>query len=150
MNAKQALDLIKQKDDYIEMRTIELQQLKCKVTRITTELKTCPGGSAAGNSDKIGGLVSAIVDLENEIVDLTEDFVKYRQQCIKEILEPVRAENVACYKVLHRRYVQYIMSFKRIASLESYSYDYVRELHSGGLKIAQKFLENSKLPTKSA
>lgn len=149
MNAKQALDLIKQKDDYIEMRTIELKQLKCKVTRITTELQTCPGGSA-GNGDKIGGLVSAIVDLENEIVDLTEDFIKYRQQCINEILEPVRAENVACYKVLHRRYVQYIMSFKRIASLEGYSYDYVRELHSGGLKIAQKFLENSKLPTKSA
>lgn len=137
MNGKQLLDLIKQKDNYIEKRTIELQQLKCKVTRITTELQPCPGGSA-GSSDKIGSLVSAIVDIENEVVDLTKDFVNYRQKCIKEILETVRAESIPCYKVLHRSYIQYIMSFKKIASIEGYSYAYVRELHSKGLRIMQK------------
>lgn len=135
------LEKIKLKDDFIELKTAELQQMKCKVTNITAQLNPCPG-SSGNSSDKIGGLVSKIVDQEKYIYNLLEDFFDYKQKCI-EVLEKVRLENINCYKILHRRYILYCENFKSIAEIEGFSYAYTLELHSKGLDIAQKFFDIS-------
>jgi hypothetical protein len=129
MNADEFLKQIERADKVISNKLYEVQRLRVLAvsTTVPTDREVV---QTSGVSDKVGNIVAKIIDLENEINELIDEYVDLQRLCIS-IIESVK--NPVQYTVLHKHYVQY-KSFAEIAEEEHYSYD-------GIMKVKRKALE---------
>ncbi len=141
MNAKQYLDQIGQKDRQINNKIKELAGLRELSTNITAQSDSERVQSSI-SGDKTCDIVAKIVDMQNEINWLIDEFVDLRQEVIRTI------ENLAGtyeYDVLHKRYVQF-MTFDAIADSiikkngECMSRQGIYIIHKKALKKVENFL----------
>jgi hypothetical protein len=129
MTADEFLKQIERADKVISNKLYEVQRLR--VLAVSTTVPTDREAvQTSGVSDKVGNIVAKIIDLENEINELIDEYVDLQRLCIG-VIESVR--NPVQYTVLHKHYVQY-KSFAEIAEEEHYSYD-------GIMKVKRKALE---------
>ena len=129
MNADEFLKQIERADKVISNKLYEVQRLR--VLAVSTTVPTDREAvQTSGVSDKVGNIVAKIIDLENEINELIDEYVDLQRFCIG-VIEAVKSP--VQYTVLHKHYVQY-KSFAEIAEEEHYSYD-------GIMKVKRKALE---------
>ena len=128
MRAKDYLDQIHKMDVRVGQRITELNQMRERLSILTgidyskDRIQTMP---STGNKQ-----IEAIVDMENEIVELIEEETQLKHKVIGEIQT---LENPIYVDLLFRRYVE-CHSFERIACDMGYVYNYVCNLHGEALK----------------
>ena len=145
LNARRYLEQVKEKQDFLELKQLELYRLKCLETKTTVPLKQDIIQSS-GEKDKLGTAICERIVFEEEIVSNAEkDYLRHRTECI-ELLEQLKKESFPHYKILHLRYIEGY-GLKTAAKKASYSYQRAKELHQAGIKKFQKILENSKVHT---
>lgn len=129
MNADEFLKQIEKADKIIGNKLYEVQRLRLLAvsTTVPTDREVV---QTSGVSDKVGNIVAKIVDLEDEINELIDNYIDIQRLCIG-VIESL--ENPLQYVILHKHYVQY-KSFAEIAEEEHYSYD-------GIMKVKRKALE---------
>lgn len=137
LEAQIYLEEIEKYDRFIKSKIAEIEQLRCLATSVTAAIGS-ERVQTSGTSDKVGSTTAIIVDKENELRNMVEHFFNEKSERIK-LIEQVK--NPLEYTVLHERYIQY-MSLKDIAEEESYSYQYICEVHGRALKNIQIFLNN--------
>ena len=119
MTAIKFLEQIERADRTIDSKLSEIYKLRCLATSVTVPTDR-EAVQTSGVSDKVGNIVAKIVDLENEINSLIDEYIDIRQNCIEvieSISDPLR------YTVIHKHYVQY-KSFVEIAEEENYTYSF--------------------------
>lgn len=146
MTPKEYLSQIKDIEDYVKSKEIELYKLNCLATSITAPSDR-EAVQSSNISDKVGNVGAKIADLSRLIQSQKERQLAVQTECINTIDE-VRQQNKLFYIILHKRYVQY-KNLKQIASEEHYSYDYIREMHGRALQKVGKILQNQKEPTQT-
>lgn len=136
MDAKEFLKQIERDDRRIESKITEVYQLRCLATNVTAPMGREPIQSS-DISDKVGKTVAKIVDLENEINRLIDNFVDDKQQrinVIEQVVDPL------LYSILHKHYVAY-KSFSTIAEELHYSTVWISRKHTEALAEVQKVLD---------
>lgn len=116
---------IRQKEAELAAMRSEIESMSAAVTgeRVQTSAK-----------DKMSEKVSHIVDLENQIIQDKEKFLRMKDRIINEI----QCLNNAVYvDILYKRYVEY-MRLEEIAVKLHYSYDRMRHLHGLALQAFRK------------
>lgn len=116
----------------------EVQALRDMLTSITAPVNDNPGSGSSGNQDKLGSAVAKIVDLENDINNLIDEFVDRKRE-VSKILSGI--ENADQLQVLHSRYVLY-KTFEQIACDMNYTYRNVCYIHGKGLKTVDRIRES--------
>jgi hypothetical protein len=84
---------------------------------------------STSDPDKFGKVFAQIDEEEQKLARMEQDFVLYKVKAITAI-KKVQTEKHRV--LLHERYINY-KSFKVIARLMNYSYDYILELHGNAL-----------------
>ncbi len=135
MTAKEHLQQIRILDTRINNKLVERFQLDCLRTNITSSLSSEPRGSG-GVTDKVGNITAKLIDLEEQINRMVDEFVNQKQECISFI---EKIPDPLLYTVLHKHYVQY-KSLSEIAVEEAYSYQYMLEIHKKALKAYENLL----------
>lgn len=128
MNTKQYLQQIERLDKMIQNKLMEIYQLKtmaCNVTVSNDKERV----QTSGDKDRLGTIVSKIVDLENETDRLVDSFVAKRNKIIEQIDS---IDNIDYYHVLSMRYVSR-NTFEEIASATNWSIRKVFSLHGNAL-----------------
>ncbi len=139
MNSKQVKNYlleIQRLDALIRCKTAEIVRNRELVLSITPQLSSDPV-TTSKNTDRIGGVVAKIVDMQNEIeiaVDRLFDVKEERVAVINKVQDPLQLE------LLHKRYVQY-KSLKEIAVEMKISYDSARSIHGQALRVVANILE---------
>lgn len=131
MTAKEYLQQIKELNDVITNKKVELYQLECLATSITAP----PDREAVKTSnisDKVGSCATKIVQLEEEIEQAISAYLEARSERMA-IIDRVRVMNHNRYIVLFKCYVEY-KPLTDIAKEMHLSYDYVREVHIKALR----------------
>lgn len=141
MEAKKYLKQVEQKQIYYERKQDELKNLKDKETNVTAPLKPDPVQSSS-SKDRLGNAIATRIDYETQIVNAAfEDYLNCRNECIK-VLEQLKTTSFTQYNILHLHYIEYIPLLE-ISEKERYSYQYIKELHTAGIKNVQKIINNS-------
>jgi hypothetical protein len=94
---------------------------------------------SSSDPDKFGKVFAQIDEEERKLEKMQQDFLLYKVNAITAIKQ-VQTEKHRV--LLYEKYINY-KSFKVIASLMSYSYDYILELHGNALS---EFEESSEIP----
>ncbi len=128
LTAKEYLQQIRQMDTRINNKLVERYQLDCLRKNITSSLDKEPRGSG-GVTDKVGNITAKLLDLEEQINHMIDDFVDQKQQCI-DLIDKI--PDHLQYTVLHKHYVQY-KPLVDIAEEENYTYQYIIEIHAKAL-----------------
>ena len=136
MTAEKFLQQIERADRVIDNKLSEIYRLRCLATRITVPTDR-EAIQTSGVSDKVGNTVAKIIDLENEIDDLIDEYIDVRQRCIK-VVEAL--SDPLQYTVIHKHYVQY-KSFVEIAEEENYTYQWILRVHNKALKEISEILK---------
>lgn len=140
-DSKNYLKRIRLLDCKINSYMAEVQALRDMLTSITAPVNDNPGSGSSGNQDKLGSAVAKIVDLENDINNLIDEFVDRKRE-VSKILSGI--ENADQLQVLHSRYVLY-KTFEQIACDMNYTYRNVCYIHGKGLKAVDRIMENMKM-----
>lgn len=145
MTAKEYLEQVQNKQEFLELKKLEVQQLKCLETSTTVSLNPNKVQSS-GDKDKLGSAICKRIVFEEEVVKKAEqDFLTHRANCI-ELLEQLMQESFKHYKILHLKYIDYF-DLETTAEKASYSYQRTKELHTEGIAKFQKILDLSKVHT---
>ena len=86
------------------------------------------------DADKIGSTVGQIIDKENDLKSIIDEYISKRQEriaVIEELRDPVE------YDIIHKRYVQ-MKSLDEIAIELGYSYVWICKKHNSALLNIQK------------
>lgn len=86
------------------------------------------------DADKIGATVGQIIDKENDLKSMVDEYISKRQEriaVIEELRDPVE------YDIIHKRYVQ-LKSLDEIAIELGYSYVWICKKHNSALLNIQK------------
>lgn len=112
---------IKQKEAELAAMRSEIESMSAAVTgeRVQTSAK-----------DKMSEKVSHIVDLENQIIQDKEKFLRMKDRIINEIQS---LDNSVYVDILYKRYVEY-KQLEEIAVEMNYSYRQVLRLHGFALQ----------------
>ena len=137
MQARMYLEQIERYDKFIQEKLAEIYQLRCMATSVTAAMGTERVQSSSA-SDKLGNIVAAIADKEEEVQQMINHFFAEKAERIQ-LIE--KLDNLLEYTVLHDRYIQY-MALTDVAEKEGYSYQYILEIHGRALKNIQIFLNN--------
>ncbi len=137
IDAEKYLEEIARDNTNIENKLAEINQLKILATNISAAISANPVQSS-GSSDRIGKIVSDIVDKENELKKLVDTLVDKRNARIK-IIEQL--EDKLEYQVLHKFYIQN-KSIANIALEEHYSYQWIKQIKKRALKNFSAILNN--------
>ena len=130
--AKNYLSQILKMDIRVGQRITELNQMRERLSIITgidyskDRIQTMP---STGNKQ-----IEAIVDMENEIIELVQEETQLKHKIIGEIQQ---LENPIYVDILFRRYVE-CHSFERISCDMGYAYNYACNLHGEALKVFEK------------
>lgn len=136
MTAEKFLQQIERADRTIDNKLSEIYRLRCLATSVTVPTDR-EAVQTSGVSDKVGNIVAKIVDLENEIDNLIDEYIDIRQRCIK-VVEAL--SDPLQYTVIHKHYVQY-KSFVEIAEEENYTYQWILRVHNKALKEISEILK---------
>lgn len=144
MTAEKFLQQIERADRTIDNKLSEIYRLRCLATSITVPTDR-EAVQTSGVSDKVGNTVAKIIDLENEIDDLIDEYIDIRQQCIK-VVEAL--SDPLQYAVIHKHYVQY-KSFVEIAEEENYTYDGIMKVRRKALDKIEAILQEKSAETQT-
>jgi hypothetical protein len=139
LKAERYLEQIRKSDARIDSKLVELYQLRCLATKVTSQLGSEPV-QTSGVSDKVGNIAAKIVDLEAEINRLIDKFIDDKQERIK-VIEQV--DDALLYTILHKHYVQY-KKFVTIAEEEHYTEVHISNKHQEALEKVQEILDRKK------
>lgn len=142
--AKYYLEEIEKYDRLMQNKIAEIKQLRCLATSVTAVLKP-DKVQTSGAGDKVGHIVSLIVDTEAELQTIINHFFSEKTERIK-LIEQL--ENPLEYTVLHKKYIQY-KRFDDIAAEENYTLQYIYEVHAKALKKIDDMLKNLTKPKES-
>lgn len=138
MNADEFLKQIERADTLIDSKLSELYRLRCLVTSITVPTDR-EAIQTSGVSDKVGNTVAKIVDLENEIDDMIDEYIDTRNKCIG-VIEQLK--DTLQYKVIHMRYVEY-KSYVEIEDELNYSHQWIMEVRRNALREIERIINSS-------
>ena len=129
MDAKEYLSLVKEKQDRIVEKQEYIERLYgtlgiAGIDYSRDKIQTSP------DADKFADTFAKIFKAEEDLTRMKEDFVQFRVQVIDMIQKVPEKKH---REVLNHVYLDF-MSLKECAKHVDYCYDYVRELHSEGLK----------------
>lgn len=141
MTAKEYLMQVMRADRMIDNKLHEIQELRRMSVSITSALKDageCGGGSGGGSSDKVGVMVSKIIDMENELDREIDKLVDLKREVMSVIdqLETTKCE------ILYKRYLQN-KTWEKIAVETGYSYVWVCKLHGRALQDVERILNGN-------
>jgi hypothetical protein len=129
MDAKQYLGQISRLDKMIKNKMTELAQCKSIVyglSAITNEERI----QSTPDFDKMTGKVAKIMEMENKIDGLIDEYVDKKSLIISQIDS---MENEAYYEILFARYIEK-KTFEQIATEMSYSWRQIIRLHGRALQ----------------
>lgn len=86
------------------------------------------------DADKIGSTVGQIIDKENDLKSIVDDYISKRQERIA-VIEELR--DTVEYDIIHKRYVQ-MKTLDEIAIELGYSYVWICKKHNSALLNIQK------------
>ena len=123
-------------DAHINNKLEELAQLKALATKVTSTLKQ-DAVSGGGFGDKVGDVVSRIVDMQNEINAAIDEYIDKKKE-VKRVIEQVTNPDqlnvlLKCY-ILHE-------SLEQIACEMGYSYRNICYIHGRALQAVAAVLE---------
>lgn len=137
MTTESYLGQIERLEKMIQNKISEIQRLKtiaCSVT-VSNEGERV---QKTTEKDKLGLIVSKVVDLETETEGVVSDFLKKRNEIIQQI---DGMENVDYYHVLSMRYVS-LNTIEEIASKTNWSVRKVYDLKKKALQEFEKIYGN--------
>lgn len=133
MTTKLYLNQIYRLDEIIKNKREEIIQLEAMAESITVATDK-ENVKSSGNKDKIGTAVAKIVDLQEEYLDILNEFLEKRKTIISQI---ENIEKIEFYNVLCRRYIQY-KTFEEIAVEMDYSYRQITRIHGNALQAFER------------
>lgn len=145
MNAREYLEEIEYLDGVIQGKLDEVRQLRDLAESCTAPTDKEP--TSSGVTDKVGNIVSKIVDLQNETNDILDSFIDKRQERIK-VIEGIKKP--LYYNILHKHYIgvkfnddtqTWYMSLQDIAEDLGYSYSHICTSHLEALAEVQRVLD---------
>lgn len=139
MTAEEFLRQIERYDRLIDCKISELCRYKCLVTSVTVPTDR-EAVQTSGVSDKVGNMVAKIVDLENEIDTIIDEYIDIRRTCIG-VIEMLKDKPLQ-YAIIHKHYVQY-KSYAEIAAEEHYTYDGILKAKNRALQRIDKILKKN-------
>lgn len=92
------------------------------------------------DADKIGSTVGQIIDKENDLKSIIDEYISKRQERIS-VIEELR--DTVEYDIVHKRYVQ-LKSLDEIAIELGYSYVWICKKHNSALLNIQKIRQKNK------
>ena len=123
-------------DAHINNKLEELAQLKALATKVTSTLKQ-DAVSGGGFGDKVGDVVSRIIDMQNEINAAIDEYVDKKKE-VKRIIEKVTSPDqlnvLLKYYILHE-------SLEQIACEMGYSYRNICYIHGRALQAVAAVME---------
>lgn len=140
MTTESYLEQIDRYEKMIQNKISEIQQLKTIACSITVS-NDGERVQKTTEKDKLGTIVSKIVDMEREIEELVEKFLGKRNKIIKQIDD---MENIDYYHVLTMRYVSN-NTIEEIASKTNWSVRKVYDLKKKALKEFEMLYGNKYL-----
>lgn len=135
MTAEEFLKQIEKFDNLIDCKLSELYRYKCLATSVTVPTDR-EAVQTSGVSDKVGNMVAKIVDLENEIDTMIDEYIDTRKKCIN-VIEMLK--DPLQYAIIHKHYVQY-KAYTEIAAEENYSYVWVMTVKDKALKEIERII----------
>lgn len=137
MTADEFLSQIKKYDALIDNKLGERHKLWCLATKITvpTDREVV---QTSGVSDKVGNIAAKLVDLENEIDSIFDEYIDIQRDCIG-VIEKL-ADVPLQYAILHKHYVQG-KSFTEIEEEEHYSYQWIIKQRDRALSRVEKIMQ---------
>lgn len=138
MTADEFLKQIERADTMIDGKLSELYRLRCLATSVTVPTDR-EAVQSSGVSDKVGNIVAKIVDLENEIDEMIDEYIDVRNKCIG-VIE--RLSIPLQYKIIHMHYVQY-KSYAQIEEELNYSHAWVMECRKEALSNIERMINAS-------
>lgn len=134
MKAKEYLMQITRADRLIQNKLHEIQELRRTAISITSVLKD-DVVSGGGTGDKVGTIVSKIIDMENELDQEIDKLVDLK----REILSVIDQLDVNKCEILYKRYLQN-KTWEKIAVETGFSYVWVCKLHGRALQDVERIL----------
>ena len=128
MTTKQYLQQIERLDKNIQNKLSEIYQLRALATNITvaTDKEKI---QTSGDKDRVGNLVSKVVDAENEASEMINDYLHKKDTIISQIESLPKTKH---YQVLFSKYVEY-KTFEKIADEMDYSWRQIIRIHGDAL-----------------
>lgn len=139
MTAKEYLQQVRRMDRLINNKIAEIDQLKELATSITAATDR-EAVQTSGVSDKVGNVVASIIDLQNEINALVDNYIDKRKEIIAQI-DGIEKQQPLYYAILHGRYIQF-RRLQEIADDEGYAAQYIREQHGKALAFFERTYTN--------
>lgn len=133
MTTKDYLKQIEHLEKKIKNKTKEMFEMRVLASSISIS-NDADRVQSSGSKDKLGDSVAKIVDIENEISEIVEEYTKQRQKIIQQI-DTMSEMNY--YDVLYERYVNG-ESFDYIASSMGYCTRQVLRIHGEALLEFEK------------
>lgn len=133
LEAKLYLKEIEKYEKIIKNKLEELQHLR----ELAVSFNYNSNSDVVQNScdaDKIGSTVGQIIDKENDLKSIIDEYISKRQEriaVIEELKDPVE------YDIIHKRYVQ-MKSLDEVAIELGYSYVWICKKHNSALLNIQK------------
>lgn len=136
MTAKEYLTQVVRADRMIDNKLHEIQELRRMSVTITSVLKDDVVSGGGGSGDKVGVMVSKIIDMENELDREIDKLVDLKREVMSVIdqLETTKCE------ILYKRYLQN-KTWEKIAVETGYSYVWVCKLHGRALQDVERILD---------
>jgi hypothetical protein len=128
MTTKQYLGQINRLNKMVQNKLSEIYQLKAMACSVSA-LNDCDRVQSTHEMDRLGSTVAKIVDLENEMDMLVDDFLAKRKHIVRQIDE---IKNSDYYQILSLRYV-HCVTFKKISEVTHWSMRKVFSLHGEAL-----------------
>lgn len=136
MTAKEYLQQAYRLDELINSNIAELERLRTLSVSISAPKFSGDGAKTSGHSDKIGNIVSKIVDLENEINADIDRYVDLQSEIRKQIN---KIENNNLRLILRKRYLN-SEKWEQIAIDFGFSTQWVHDLHKQALNEFKKII----------
>lgn len=136
IDAKSYLRQVKLYDTHINNKLAKLATLKEMTTKITATLKQDVVAGGGGSQDKLGDVVSKIVDLEAEINRAVDEYVDKKKE-ISAVIERIQDPDQVA--VLHKRYFQY-EQWEQIACELHCTFRNVCYIHGKALQAVEAIL----------
>lgn len=135
MKAKEYLMQVVRADRMIDNKLHEIEELRRMAISVTSVLKD-DVVSGGGTGDKVGTIVSKIIDMENELDREIDKLVDLKREVMSVIdqLEPTKCE------ILYKRYLQK-KTWEKIAVETGFSYVWVCKLHGRALQDVERILD---------
>lgn len=147
MTGKEYLSAVYTKEKDILAQQEYIEALRSTLTSISVRTDS-ERVQSSSDPDKLGKVFAQIDEEERKLEAMKADFLVYKVGVITAIKQ-VQTEKHRT--LLHEKYINY-KSFKVIAGLMNYSYDYVLELHGNALDEFEEInpVESSAIPCQSS